>query len=126
MLVPSFAVERTQELISDLARLVRDGELPEIPIYIDSPLASKATHVFAAHASALQGGAELIRGLHSPQVRFTESVEESKALDRLNDFHIVIHPRAGGAAYVTQRGCVRIDSCHLRDRLRRAGAQHPL
>jgi metallo-beta-lactamase family protein len=90
MLVPSFAVERTQELISDLARLMRDGELPEIPIYIDSPLASKATLVFAAHASALEGGAELIRGLESPNVRFTESVEESKALDRLPDFHIVI------------------------------------
>jgi metallo-beta-lactamase family protein len=90
MLVPSFAVERTQELISDLARLMREGELPTVPVYIDSPLATKATHVFAAHAGELEHGTELLQGLQSPSVRFTESVDESKALDRLRDFHIVI------------------------------------
>lgn len=90
MLIPSFAVERAQELISDLVQLMNEGQLPEIPIYVDSPLASKATRVFAEHAADLEAGDDLIRGLRSRNVRFTQSVEESKALDRLDHFHIVI------------------------------------
>ncbi len=90
MLIPSFAVERAQELISDLAQLMREGALPEIPIYVDSPLASKATQVFAEHAADLDHGDDLVRGIRSRNVRFTQTVEESKALDRLDHFHIVI------------------------------------
>jgi metallo-beta-lactamase family protein len=90
LLIPSFAVERAQELISDLVQLMREGQLPEIPIYVDSPLAAKATKVFADHAADLEAGDDLVRGLRSRNVRFTESVEESKALDRLDHFHIVI------------------------------------
>lgn len=90
LLIPSFAVERTQELISDLHRLMTAGEIPHFPIYIDSPLATRATGVFSEHASELEGGREFIRGIASRNVRFTESVEQSKALDRLHDFHIVI------------------------------------
>jgi len=90
LLIPSFAVERTQELISDLARLMEEGELPEIPIHVDSPLATRATRVFVRHARELDGGAQLVRGLRSRNVRFTETVEQSKALDRQHGFHIVI------------------------------------
>jgi len=90
MLIPSFAVERAQELISDLVQLMREGAIPEIPVYVDSPLAQKATEVFARHAGELEGGEELVRGLRSRNVRFTQTVEESKGLDRLRDFHIVI------------------------------------
>lgn len=90
LLIPSFAVERAQELISDLVQLMDEGELPIIPIYVDSPLATKASHVFAKHAADLEGGKDLVRGLNSRHVRFTETVEQSKALDRLHEFHIVI------------------------------------
>lgn len=90
LLIPSFAVERAQELISDLSRLIADGALPAIPIYIDSPLASKATRVFANHARDLEEGAALLRGLKSRNLRFTESREESVALDNVHGFHIVI------------------------------------
>lgn len=90
LLIPSFAVERTQELIFDLHRLTSSGEIPAIPIYIDSPLATKATRVFSQHASELEGGNELVRGLASRNIRFTETVEQSKALDRKREFHIVI------------------------------------
>ncbi len=90
LLIPSFAVERAQELISDLSRLIADGALPSIPIYIDSPLASKATRVFADHASDLEEGAELLHGLKSRTLKFTESKEESMALDGVQGFHIVI------------------------------------
>lgn len=90
LLVPSFAVERAQELISDLVQLMNEGALPAIPIYVDSPLATKASGVFARHAAELEGGEDLIRSLNYRNVHFTESVEQSKALDHLREFHIVI------------------------------------
>lgn len=90
LLIPSFAVERAQELISDLVQLMREGELPEVPIFVDSPLAAKATKVFAEHAADLEAGDDLLRGLRSRNVRFTQTVDESKALDRREGFHIVI------------------------------------
>src|SRR6185436_10683517 len=49
VLVPAFAVGRTQELVYDLHRLARAGKIPSIPIAIDSPLAIEATTVFAMH-----------------------------------------------------------------------------
>jgi metallo-beta-lactamase family protein len=90
LLIPSFAVERTQELISDLARLFAAGEIPEIPVYVDSPLATRATGIFARHARELNGGEFLLAGLQSKWLRFTETVEQSKSLDRIHGFHIVI------------------------------------
>jgi metallo-beta-lactamase family protein len=90
LLIPSFAVERAQELISDIGRLIAEGELPDIPIYVDSPLATRATRVFAAHHRQLEDGAVLMKGLRARNLRFTETTEQSKALDRLRGFHIVI------------------------------------
>jgi metallo-beta-lactamase family protein len=90
LLIPSFAVERAQELISDLSRLMAEGALPLIPVYVDSPLASKATRVFASHARDLEEGAVLTKGLHSTALHFTESTEASIALDDVRGFHIII------------------------------------
>lgn len=90
LLIPSFAVERAQELISDIGRLIAEGDLPDIPIHVDSPLATKATRVFAKHHRELEEGAVLMKGLRARNLHFTETVEQSKALDRLRGFHIVI------------------------------------
>jgi metallo-beta-lactamase family protein len=60
------------------------GAIPQAPIFLDSPLAIRATEVFERDAS---GPAHL---LGSPHLRCTESVEDSKAIDRLDGFHIVI------------------------------------
>jgi metallo-beta-lactamase family protein len=90
LLIPSFAVERAQELISDLGRLMAEGALPVIPVYVDSPLATQATRVFAQHHRELEEGATLMKGLRSRHLHFTETREQSLALDRLRGFHIVI------------------------------------
>lgn len=90
LLIPSFAVERTQELLVDLLELMEAGELPEIPVFIDSPLATKASAIFKKHARELRNGGDLVQALDSRWVRFTESVEQSKAIDRIHSFHIVI------------------------------------
>lgn len=90
LLIPSFAVERTQELVTDLQALIEAGEVPPFPIYVDSPLARAATEVFSRHADELENGDVLRRALQSPHINFTESVEESIALDTIKDFHAVI------------------------------------
>jgi metallo-beta-lactamase family protein len=90
LLIPSFAVERAQELISDLGRLIAEGALPAVPIYVDSPLAARATRVFARHSRDLEGGAVLMKGLKARHLHFTETREQSMALDRVQGFHIVI------------------------------------
>lgn len=90
LLIPSFAVERAQELISDLSELMALGELPPIPIHVDSPMATRATRVYADHATSLAGGAAFLSGGQTAQLNFTETVEDSKALDEISGFHIVI------------------------------------
>ena len=90
LLIPSFAVERTQELLADLVHLIETGELPPCPIIIDSPLANRASQIFRSYARSLDHGGLLLRAFASPHVRFTESVEQSMALDQMHGFHIVI------------------------------------
>jgi metallo-beta-lactamase family protein len=90
LLIPSFAVERTQELLVDLIGLMEAGELPKAPIFIDSPLATRASEVFERHAAEIEDGDALKRALDAPNVQFTESVEQSKAIDHIRSFYIVI------------------------------------
>ena len=90
MLIPAFAVERTQELIVDLIDLMQRGEIPTAPVFLDSPLAIRATEVFRRNAASLDPSIDLDRLLSSPQLRFTETVDESKSIARLSGFHIII------------------------------------
>ena len=90
LLIPAFAVERTQELIVDLVDLMDRGTLAPAPIFLDSPLAIHATEVFERHADSLQSDVDVGRLLRSPYLRCTETVDESKAIDRLSGFYIVI------------------------------------
>jgi len=90
LVMPAFAVERTQELIVDLIDLMQRGDIPRAPIFLDSPLAIRATEVFRNHAADLDETVDVERLLASPQLRFTETVEESKAIAKLTGFHIII------------------------------------
>ncbi|MCZ8108239.1 MAG: MBL fold metallo-hydrolase, partial [Burkholderiales bacterium] len=53
LIIPSFAVERAQELLTDLVGLMESGDVPRCPLFIDSPLASRASKIFAAHAGEI-------------------------------------------------------------------------
>jgi len=64
--------------------------VPQVPVYIDSPLAIRATEVFARHAHELERESKFMEGLESHNLHFSQSAEQSKALDHLRDFHIVI------------------------------------
>jgi len=90
LLIPAFAVERTQELIVDLVALMDNGAIPTAPIFLDSPLAIHATEVFRKHAASLDKEVDAARLLASPHLRFTETVDESKAIAKLTGFHIII------------------------------------
>ena len=90
LLIPAFAVERTQELIVDLVDLMQRGEIPAAPIFLDSPLAIRATEVFRQHSGSLQSDVDIGKLLDSSYLRCTETVDESKALARLVGFHIII------------------------------------
>jgi metallo-beta-lactamase family protein len=107
LLIPAFAVERTQELLLDLVTLMADGDVPDAPVFIDSPLATRASEVFAAHAGSIENGQALAAALTSPRVRFTETVEQSKAISRVSSFHIIM-----AASGMCEAGRIRH---HLKD-----------
>lgn len=91
LIIPSFAVERTQELLVDLFLLSQNGDIPEnLPIFVDSPLATRASAIFEQHASDLYEGDVLRRAFVSSNVRFTETVSQSKAINNLSGLFVVI------------------------------------
>lgn len=90
LIIPSFAVERTQELLVDLHRLMQSGEVPSAPIFVDSPLATRASEIFERHADEIEQGDILRAALNARRVRFTETVEQSKAINRFTGFFVVI------------------------------------
>jgi metallo-beta-lactamase family protein len=90
LLIPSFAVERTQELLADLSFLMDDGTVPQKPVFLDSPLAIRATQVFTRHATDLEdmdGKPDLF---HHPNIHFTETVDQSKAIGRFTSGCIIM------------------------------------
>lgn len=90
LIIPSFAVERTQELLVDLFWLMREGQILKADIFVDSPLATRASAIFERHADEIQEGDVLRQALNAREVRFTETVEQSKAINRLSGFYVVI------------------------------------
>lgn len=94
-MIPSFAVERTQEIIYVLSEFHREGKLPDIPIYLDSPLAIKATEIFRKNRKYWDEEAqEIIRQGHDPldlpNLKFTPDTAQSIAINEKSGPAIVI------------------------------------
>ena len=86
VLIPAFAVERTQDIIYTLGQFIREGSIPSIPIYIDSPLAISATEIFKRNPDCFdQETQDLLSGgenpLDIPGILYTQTAEESKAIN---------------------------------------------
>jgi metallo-beta-lactamase family protein len=95
IVIPSFAVGRTQELLYYLSQLMHDRKIPNLPIYIDSPLAISATKIFAQHPECydLQMRQMLYSGkdpFKFPEVVYTKSVEESQMINNLPGGALII------------------------------------
>ncbi len=87
IIVPSFAVGRTQRIIYMVHELMRDGKIPEFPIYVDSPLAVRATKIFKRHWECFDDEMkELVRDQDDPlsfsRVTYVLEAAESKKLNR--------------------------------------------
>lgn len=95
VVIPSFALERAQEILYALHGLKRQGRLPKIPIYVDSPLTVKITDIFRLHPDCYDAETRaLVRGEESPfdfeEVRYVEDKTESQAIDASPEPCIVI------------------------------------
>ena len=94
VLIPAFALGRVQELVYALHALHRAGRSPDVPIYIDSPLAVDTTTVFRMHPEVFDEREQLIADnvalFDFSLVRYVRGVEESKALNELHGPAIII------------------------------------
>lgn len=95
VIIPAFAVGRTQDIVYLLVQLYREGRIPALDIYVDSPMALAATQVTLKHLSALEPEAgEAIAWLRGnggkPSVRFVQEVEESIALNQIRGGAVII------------------------------------
>lgn len=97
VIIPSFAIGRTQELVYALHELVSSNEIPEIAVYVDSPLAVSATDIFRLHPEIYdQETHDFLREInrHDPfgfdTMIYIHDVEESKALNQLEGPAVII------------------------------------
>lgn len=95
VVIPSFALERAQEILYALNELKRRGQMPKMPIYVDSPLTVKITDIFRLHPECYDAETrELIRQNRSPfdfeEVQYVSDKEESKAIDANSDPCVII------------------------------------
>jgi metallo-beta-lactamase family protein len=86
IVIPSFALERTQEVVYYLDQLIKQGRIPDLPIYVDSPLAVNITEIFMRHEECFDEEARRrFRSTGDPfgtdRIRYVTSVEDSKKLN---------------------------------------------
>jgi metallo-beta-lactamase family protein len=104
VIIPAFAVGRTQELVYALNMMVTSGQLRHIPVYVDSPLAVQASQIFDKHPECYDAETlEFIRtgkhpALNFDGLKYVQSVEESKSLNNKKEPMIIIS--ASGMAEV--------------------------
>jgi metallo-beta-lactamase family protein len=95
LIIPAFSVGRTQYLVYLLNKLYTEGKIEPLPVYVDSPLSSAATKIYAKHRECWDSAAVefLINGqkpFDFETLRYTEDVEESKSLNSLPGPMIII------------------------------------
>jgi len=116
VIIPAFAVGRTQDMLYLLADLTRQARIPRLSVFVDSPMATAATEITFRHMELLDAETHALMGRHGGaahfrKLEFVESVEESKALDRI----------AGGAVIISASGMCEAGRIkfHLRSNLPR-------
>ncbi len=95
LIIPAFAVERTQQLLFTLDRLRHDNCFPSVPVYVDSPLAVSATEIFRLHTHALKAGIRDAMFMREGPFGFdgltlVRKVDDSKALNHVKGPAIII------------------------------------
>jgi len=116
VIVPAFAVGRTQDMLYLLADLTRQGRIPRLSVFVDSPMATAATEITFRHMELLDDETHALMGRHGGaahfrKLEFAESVEESKALDRITGGAVIL-----SASGMCEAGRIKF---HLRSNLPR-------
>jgi metallo-beta-lactamase family protein len=95
LLIPAFSVGRTQTIVYFLHQLMRAGRLPDLPVFVDSPMAVRATEVFRAHPECFDAPTLRLLEEHpdlfgEQHVRYVDKVHESIALNDRRDPCVII------------------------------------
>ncbi|MDR1194670.1 MAG: MBL fold metallo-hydrolase [Peptococcaceae bacterium] len=97
LVIPSFAVERTQDMVYILKKLMDDGAIPRMDIFIDSPMAVEATRIFMEHpecfddeATAEMAGARASDLFEDKNIHYVRTMEESAAVNRIKKGAIIV------------------------------------
>ncbi|MFA5138470.1 MAG: MBL fold metallo-hydrolase [Elusimicrobiota bacterium] len=91
VVIPAFAVGRTTVLLYHLRRLEASGRLPEVPVFVDSPMATDAVEIYRRFAHEHNIGADVLEGsIRLRQTRLVRSSEESKGLNRMDGPAIIL------------------------------------
>lgn len=115
LVIPAFAVERTQELLADLTKLIADGSIKRVPIFVDSPLATRITSVFAKYLHKQNGvQSDTSKPFEGSSLRFAVSVQESMQIEQITSGAIII-----AASGMCEAGRIRH---HLKNNLWRPNA----
>ena len=97
LVVPTFAVERAQEILYHMSRLAEQGRIPRVPVYLDSPMAVDATGIFEHHRECFDAETwEVIHGGHNPfrfpGLKLVRTAQESKKINDLRGPAIIMAP----------------------------------
>lgn len=95
LLVPSFAMERTQELLYELNELMNHNRIPHVPVFVDSPLATNLTEVYKKYPNyfnkravyLIESGDDIF---NFPNLKFTKTVDESKSINNVIGPKVII------------------------------------
>ncbi len=95
LLVPSFAIGRTQEIVWQLDRLIAEGKIPHLPLYLDSPMASRASDVYRRHAEYFDEQTRHLleqreTPLDYPGQIITNNVQQSEAISRAKRPYMIV------------------------------------
>ncbi|MEO8475369.1 MAG: MBL fold metallo-hydrolase, partial [Chryseolinea sp.] len=93
VLIPAFAVGRTQSLLYYLHRLIEDNRIPDVPVYIDSPMATTATYLYYRYPryhKVIFNNSEFARKLETNMLVFVKSNKHSKTLNTIESNAIII------------------------------------
>jgi metallo-beta-lactamase family protein len=97
LIIPAFAVGRTQEIVYDMQLLVAEKRIPAVPVYVDSPLATNITEIFRLHPECYDE--EILAYINEdpdgnafgwPRLRYVRTTDESKALNESKQACVII------------------------------------
>ena len=95
LLIPSFAIGRTQEIVWELHRLVGAGRIPQLPLYLDSPMASHASDIYRAHPEAYDEETAALLAAHEapldyPGQHVVQNAQESERIARAAAPYVIV------------------------------------